>query len=377
MDDVSVLILADTTDGAETLHDLLVEAGYSVHMGDEFTQAPPCDVILVDVNHLRGSPLVALMAQRSMGITGEAILTAPRLTGEMAGEFLSLGIRDFVRKPVENEVLLERLANFVERMSEEHQQETLRHELKSLRGLLTRRLGEMDSLSRICRNITSLTEVDEILSRIIEAAVFLTNSEGGLVYVLDESDQNMTLRAYQGLSDQELAAVQQPSPDSDIATVAVTGNPVIRTGSGSQSKVTTDYLVRAAVNVPIILDRKVMGVIAVHRHGEEDFEKADESILSALADYTAIALDKALLIAGEKERIDRALSAARNVRHHAETLFSPIDGIESQVNTLLAGGFDPLTEAQQSAVSRIKLAGERLKEIADFIREELSVFEDR
>jgi len=118
-------------------------------------------------------------------------------------------------------------------------------------------------------------------------------------------------------------------------------------------------------------------VIAVHRHGKEDFEKADESILSALADYTAIALDKALLIAGEKERIDRALSAARNVRHHAETLFSPIDGIESQVNTLLAGGFDPLTEAQQSAVSRIKLAGERLKEIADFIREELSVFEDR
>jgi two-component system NtrC family sensor kinase len=375
MNEVTILVLADTKEGSDALRDLFAGAGYSVHVGDEFTQAPPCDVILVDVVHLRGSPFAALMAQRSMGITAEVLLIAPRLTGEMAGEFLSLGIRDFVRRPVENAVLLERLENFVKRISEEHQQEALRHELKTLRGLLTRRLGEMDALSRICRSITSLTEVDEILSRVIEAAVFLTNSEEGLIYILDESSQSMTLRAHQGLSEHELPAVQRPSPDSDIATVAASGNPVIRTGSGSQSKITTSYLVRAAVNVPIVLNRKIMGVIAVHRHGKEDFEKADESVLSALADYSAIALDKALLIAGEKERIDKALSAARNVKHHAETLLSPIDGIESQVNTLLAGGFDPLTESQQSAVSRIKLAGERLKEIADFIREELSAFE--
>jgi two-component system NtrC family sensor kinase len=377
MDAVTVLILADTTEGAEMLRDSLAGAGYTVHVGDEFTKAPPCDVILIDVNHLRGSPFAALMAQRSMGATADAILIAPRLTGEMAGEFLSLGIRDFVRRPVENSVLLERLASFVEKISEEHQQEALRHELKSLRGLLTRRLGEMDALSRICRSITSLTEVDEILSRVIEAAVFLTNSEEGLIYVFDEESQSMTLRASQGLSEHELTAVQRPSPDSDVATVAKSGNPVIRTGSGSQSKITTSYLVRAAVNVPIILNRKVMGVIAVHRHGKEDFEKADESVLSALADYTAIALDKAILIGDEKERIDAALAAARNVKHHAETLLNPIDGIESQVNTLLSGGFDPLTESQQSAVSRIKLAGERLKEIAEFIREELAKFEDR
>jgi two-component system NtrC family sensor kinase len=234
----------------------------------------------------------------------------------------------------------------------------------------------MEALSRICRSITSLTEVDEILSRIVEASVFLTNAEEGLVYTLDESGENMILRAHQGLTDDELAAVQRPSPDSDVASVAATGNPVIRTGSGSQSKITTSYLVRAAVNVPIILNRRVMGVIAVHRHGKGDFEKADESVLSALADYTAIAMDKAILIAGEEDRIDEALSAARNVKHHAETLLSPIDGIESQVSTLLSGGFDPLTESQQTAVSRIELAVERLKEIADFIREELAAFGD-
>lgn len=376
MNEATVLVLADTTEGTEALRELLTRAGYSVHVGDEFSPAPDCDVILVDVVHLRGRPFAALKAQRSMGIDTGAILIAPRLTGEMAGEFLSLGIRDFVRRPVDNDELLEKLSDFIKKFSQEHQQETLNRELASLRALLTRRLGEMNALSRICRSITSLSEVDEIFSRICEASVFLTNSEEGLVYVLDEESSSMTLRAHQGLMESELPSVQKPSPDSDVASVAASGEPVIRTGSGTQSKITTSYLVRAAINVPIIMNRKVMGVIAVHRHGKEDFEQADESVLSALADYAAIALDKAIFVSSEKERIDAALSAARNVKHHAETLLSPIDGVESQVDTLLSGGFDPLTEKQQSAVTRIKQAGERLKEVSDLIREELAAFDD-
>ena len=67
--------------------------------------------------------------------------------------------------------------------------------------------------------------------------------------------------------------------------------------------------------------------------------------------------------------------AARNIRLHADTLLSPSEGIEGQVRTLLAGGFDPLTESQRAAVIRIKQAVERLLEIAGFIRAELAGFD--
>jgi len=51
--------------------------------------------------------------------------------------------------------------------------------------------------------------------------------------------------------------------------------------------------------------------------------------------------------------------------------YDPVDGIESQVATLLAGGFGPLAETQHSAVNRIKQATTRLKEVIEFIRAEI------
>jgi len=68
-------------------------------------------------------------------------------------------------------------------------------------------------------------------------------------------------------------------------------------------------------------------------------------------------------------RANAAIDTARKVLLHAETLFDPVDGIEAQADTLLAGGFGPLSEQQDSAIRRIQQATLRLKEVVGLIRQ--------
>lgn len=370
-----ILVVADTTEAADHLaKELLPQAGFTASIAEDFSPPAACDVLLVDVTNLRLNPFAGLRAQRHLGNNAPAILYAPRLTGDMSAEVFPLSIRDFIHKPADEAALLARLDDFMQKVKQEQDQAEVASRLAQTQAALTRRLDEMNALSRIGRAITSLSEVDTVLTRIVEAAIYLTHADEGLLYLPDESGA-LQLRAQWGLGPEQLEAIRQPSPDSDVAVVLASGQPLVREGGAEPSQVTASYAVHAALDVPIIAWRRVIGVLAVHTHNERGFEAADQAALTSLADYAAIALDKARQVDEAESQVEAALAAARLVKLHAETFFSPIDGIDSQVDTLLAGGFGPLTEAQHTAVARIKLAANRLTEIIGFIQEVLADFE--
>jgi GAF domain-containing protein/FixJ family two-component response regulator len=376
MDNIHVLVVTDDTETSEHLaHELLPGAGYSVTLADDFTPPPTCDAILVDVTRLRSSPFARLKAQRRMGCQAAALLCAPRLTEQMAVEMFSLGVREFVLSPVEDATLLEKLTGFVSRVHREQSQDELRALLNETQTALARQLEEMNTLSRIGRSITSLTNMDTVLSYIVEAAVFLTGADEGAIFLLDEESDELLLRAEQGLGSERAEAFSRPSADSDAVTVARTGQPVMR-GGDAEHKIKTGHMVRALINVPIIVEQRTMGVLAVYNHGDRSFESADQTILAGLADYAAIALDKIRSLEYFAARVEAALDTSQTVLLHAETMHDPVEGIESLVDTLLADGFGTLTEKQSSAVSRVKLATVRLREIFELIRQTIAEFEE-
>ena len=376
MSSAHILVTADMREAADDLAErLLPQAGYTVTLADNFVPPPPVDLILVDITHLRGDPLSGLSIQRSLGSSAPAVLYAPRLTGEMAADLFPLDVRGFIRKPADDEHLLLQLSDLIEQVRERGSEESLRQALQTTQSALSRRLEEMNALSRIGRAITSLREIDTILSRILEASVYLTKADTAAVFLQDEQSGRLVLRAHYGMDTGHLQAATAPSVDSDAMHVFQTGKILMRSGS-DQAKITTDYLPAASISTPIIVAKTVVGVLSVHRNTSSvPFDEGDQVISASLADYTAIALDKANLINWADNQIDAALIAARNIRLHADTLLSPSEGIEGQVRTLLAGGFDPLTESQRAAVIRIKQAVERLLEIAGFIRAELAGFD--
>jgi GAF domain-containing protein len=220
-----------------------------------------------------------------------------------------------------------------------------------------------------------VTDVETILARIVEAAVYLTRADEGAVFLLDERTGELILRAEQGMGAQRAAALKQPSRDSDAMVALQTGKAVLK-GGETEHKVKTGYLARALVNVPIVLGERTVGVLAVYGMGAQAFEATDQAVASSLADYAAIALSKAQSLQAMSGRANAAIDAARKALLHAETLFDPVDGIEAQTDTLLAGGFGQLSEQQESAVRRIQQAAERIKEVIGLIRETVQTSRD-
>jgi two-component system NtrC family sensor kinase len=376
MSTAHILVTADMREAANDLTSrLLPQAGYSVTLADNFSPPPPVDLILVDITQLRGDPLSGLAIQRELGCSAPAILCAPRLTGEMAANLFPLDVRGFIRKPVSDEQLLQELGTLIEQVRQRDTEESLRYALQTTQAALTRRLDEMNALSRIGRAISSLRDVETILSRILEASVYLTQADTAAVFLHDATFDRLTLRAHHGMDAEHLQYAMSPSADSDAVQVFLSGQAQMRSG-GEQAKIATDYLPTASITTPIITGKTVVGVLAVHREkSNAPFDDGDQVITASLADYTAVALNKATQIDQAEHQIDAALIIARNIRLHAETLMSPIEGIEAQVKTLLSGGFDPLTETQRAAITRIQQAIERLLEIAGFIDAELAEFD--
>jgi two-component system NtrC family sensor kinase len=366
-----ILLVADTPEGAESLRALLEPAGYTTILAEDFTAPPPCDVVLADVTRFRFSPFAGLQAQRRMGSNAAAILISTRLTDQMATEMFGLGIRDFILRPIGNDALLERLTAFFQHMQQEKEHLEISQRLEKTESALARRLEEINTLSRIGRAIASLSDIDVMLSHIVDAGVYLTHAEEGAIFLVDEASGALVLRAQRGLGDQQAEAIRRPSTDSDVMEVLRTGLP-IQKAADDEHKVKTGFLVRALINVPIIIGSTTVGVVATYNHGTRSFASGDQQVLANLADFAAVALDKVRSIQAVEDRVDDALASAREIQLHAETLISPIEGIESLTDTLLSGGFGSLGEQQHDAVTRIKQATTRLREIVEFIEQALA-----
>jgi two-component system NtrC family sensor kinase len=365
-----ILVVADTAETADYLTlQLLPGAGYDAVRADEFNPPPACDVIIVDISMLRSaSPFMLLSAQRRMGCDAPALLYVPRLTEQMASDVFTLGVKDLVLKPVEDDVRLQKLADFVARTLAERDQRETSHKLVETQVDLARRLEEIKTLSRIGKSISSLKDTDTIISRIVEASVYLTQAEEGAIFLSEEGSGQLMLRAQQGMGTHRAEALQQPSNDSDAMVVLRTGQHVMK-GGDTEHKVKTGYLARALINVPILLGSTVVGVLAVYNQSFRAFQDTDLAVLTSLADYTAIALDKVNMLSASESQHGASLESAKKLMLHAETLFDPVEGIESQVDTLLSGGFGALSESQHSAIMRVKQATIRLREVVGYMRE--------
>lgn len=369
MSTAHILVMADTPEAAAHLTEVLLpRAGYTATAIDALSPTRHADAVLVDVSHLRAAPLAGLEAQRNAGNQAPALLCAPRLTGEMAAEVFTLNIRDFVSKPVSDSELLDRLAKLIQRIRREQERTELEEHLEAAQRALQRRIDEMNALSRIGRALTVLDDTELILSRIVEAAMYLVRADECVLYLRDRASGELELRAHRGIAPEKVSPLWHPSADSLIVSMMQSAMAVGRHDEDGV-KVTTGYFVPAAAGAPIVVGQRVIGALTTHWRTERDVSSADLAALTNLSDYAGMALDRVDAADDAERRVDEALATARLVRAHAQSFAGPIDGIASNVEALLDGEFGPLSDAQLGAVSRIRLGAARLSETARLIDE--------
>jgi hypothetical protein len=192
--------------------------------------------------------------------------------------------------------------------------------------------------------IASAMDLEQVLTRIVEAAVFIAKAEEGSLLLLDEETQDLHLRAQKGLGDRYARGFRVPVHDSLAGNVLRTGKPERLVGADQDLKVVTGYLVTSILYVPVAIQGTTIGVLAVdNQDSDRPFTQDDENLLLVLAGYAAIALEKARLV-DESERKFQMLATAHGAVQSAigEPLDADVAGIllgdeESEAQVLCPG----------------------------------------
>ena len=162
---------------------------------------------------------------------------------------------------------------------------------------LERRLVDLEAFQNIGRQITASLDLDSVLTAVVDAAVELTGAEEGSLLLLDEKSGELYMRAARNFQDDFVRTFRVPAEDSLPGEALRSGKPILIHEETPQ-KIKTAYLVHTLMYVPMWVKDREIGVLGVdNRQGGKPFSEYHLGLVSALADYAAIAIENARLYA--------------------------------------------------------------------------------
>jgi two-component system NtrC family sensor kinase len=312
-----ILIIDDSRQICSLLADyVLPELGYTPVIANtgrqgltRLRQRLP-DLILLDLQlpDTSGLDLLRVIAQEGFDVP--VILMTAHGSEAIAVEAFRLGARNYLIKPfseTEAQAVIDRALR----------ERRLAREKDQLTRNLRQRVQELTVLYSIGKSVSALLDVEEVLVRIVEAGVYITRAEEGFLLLRDRQADELYLRAAKNLGEQRAQKMRMRIDDSLAGQVVRTGKPVRldKATHGSALKVKTGFLVRAILQVPLMVGNNVIGVLAVdNQQLERPFSENDQYLLSALADYAAIAIDNARLYEQVKTSEERYRDLFANAR---------------------------------------------------------------
>ncbi len=187
----------------------------------------------------------------------------------------------------------------------------LKHNTRSLE----QRAQAFQKLAEVGQMVTSSLSLDEVLKAAVDAAVALTGAQEGSLLLLDEQTGELYVRAERNLGDRFTKTFRLRVDDSLAGKVLASGEPLMVSRQGPQ-KIKTAYLVQSLIYAPLHIGKKVIGVLGVdHREQAGDFTQEHLLLVSALADFAAVAIQNAHLYAAtetERDKLNTILTSVRD-----------------------------------------------------------------
>ena len=298
-----ILVIEDSADIAAFLVDTILQpSGYAPllattgqeGLGMALDRAP--DLIFLDLNLSGMTGMEVLQGLRDTVPSIPIALMIFAGSEELAVEAFRLGVRSYVIKPLKPPEILKAIEDALRETRLRREKELLTEELMRANREVERRVRELTMLHEITQAITGSTNLETLLSRVVEVAVFLTNADEGMLFLIDEETNELYLRAAKGVGDKRASLLLLPARNSLIGQVLKSGEPLRIASSDPRLDLTvkTGYMVNALLYVPLKVRGVSRGVLAVsNRISDRAFTRTDQSRLDLLADHTVIALEMA------------------------------------------------------------------------------------
>ena len=310
-----LVVDCDSSGSVNLIEKLLSSSGYEILTAEdgrgalEIARSQELSLLLLDFQLPDISGLDILRWLSEYHIRIPVILMTNRDTVQIPVDAFRLGVLDCLSKPINGEMLKQAIKRALAPFRLQREKERLITQLED-------QVSWIKVRSEVIKSITSTLNLDDVLRRIVESGVHITGAEEGFLALLDRENGQLYLRAVKNIDEDKSKTIRLPIEDTLIGEV-INSRRAYRTERPAEApllKLSTGFLVRSLLYVPLISKGRTLGVLAVINHNSyESFTLRDEELLTSLADYAAVALENASLYEQsqqeiiERKRVEQAL----------------------------------------------------------------------
>ncbi len=317
-----ILVVDDSPDVRQYLEEaVLGPAGYEVRtVGDGMSaltlvrEIEP-DVVITD-NQMPNLTGLELIQRVCSEIPHPPIIMMTSARNEtLAVDAMRAGAFDLLGKPFEAELMLAAVGRALVQRRRWREIVDGQNNASSAAEKLERRLEELETLTLIGRTVTAMLDHNEVLTAVVDESVRLTGAEEGSLLLLDETTGELYMRASKNFDEVFARTFRLQVDDSLAGQVIESGEPVLLDEQTPQ-KIKTSYLVHSLIYVPLKARGRTIGVLGVdNRKAGNTLTREDVAILTAMADYAAIAIENARLFnssEAERRKLETILARVEN-----------------------------------------------------------------
>jgi DNA-binding response OmpR family regulator len=356
---ISDLIARQTLRSVGYQVDVVADASSAIKSS---VQTPP-DLIMVDLNLPGLSAKDMIVALSSQGVNTPLLVLANKGQEHDIIQAFRLGAADYILWPARDAEVLSAVERVLSRVHEARDRQQLDTKLNAVHQQLQARLREMNTLINIGKAVSSMTNQRALFQRIVDGAIQLGGADLAWLLVRNEKSREFFLFAQRGLPEDWAARLNKPLEDGVSRLVALSGETLTISGE-PLLKLQVASLGRSVCAVPVKVQRDAIGMLLVMRRDARPFEKQEQILLEAAADYASISLVNARLFGA----LNNSVWASREAEEKQVTfqrslyrqLFKDLKSAVQPIDLMLAEKTGKLSESQREALKTTRAALQRV-----------------
>ncbi|HSR10139.1 MAG TPA: GAF and ANTAR domain-containing protein [Thermodesulfobacteriota bacterium] len=172
---------------------------------------------------------------------------------------------------------------------------------------------KLEALSKISKAISSDLYLEDILRLIVVVTAEVMKSKICSLWLLDERDNTLKIRATQSMSEEYLKERSIKMGDGVVGYVAVENKPmmilnVLKEPRYLEKELAKKETLISMLSVPMTVKEKVIGVINCYTSYPHRFTKSEIEVFTTVANQAAVAIENAGLIMKAKMIEDELIS---------------------------------------------------------------------
>ena len=330
---------------------------------------------------LSGKDLMVALTSQSIDIP--VIMIAPEGKELDVIRAFRLGASDYVTMPMREAEVVSAVERALKQVRARRERQRLSDQLARTNIQLEKRVNELTTIFAVGKAVTSITDQQDLSSKIVEGAVSITGADIGWLLTKDERSDAYLLRAQRGLPPSLAANLNKPWDDGISSLVALSGEALSIHGVALERfKITV--LGRAALVTPVKVGKEIVALMVVMRKAEREFTTSDQAMLDAVADYASISMVNARLFRVLDERaaslqstVDKAQEGERVkdeiLMRLGTELNKPLEAARKQLQRFLDGDMGALETDQLEGLS---IGAAKLQQIEQIVDSMMSMYEN-